>query len=68
MQNNTYKALVVKKRGEILILNIEQQSFTALAADELLIKVNYFSLNYKDCLSLTGHHGIMRKYPHISGY
>ena len=67
MQNNTYKALVVKKRGKNFNVQIEQQSFTALAADELLIKVNYSSLNYKDCLSLTGHHGITRKYPHIPG-
>src|SRR4051812_27304680 len=38
-----------------------------LPAGELVIKVHYSSLNYKDALSATGNKGITRKYPHTPG-
>lgn len=38
-----------------------------LPAGELLIRVHYSALNYKDGLSANGHKGITRKYPHTPG-
>ena len=38
-----------------------------LPAGEVLIKVQYSSLNYKDALSSTGNRGVTRNYPHIPG-
>ncbi len=38
-----------------------------LPAGELLIKVQYSSLNYKDALSATGHKGVTRNFPHTPG-
>lgn len=38
-----------------------------LPPGELLIKVHYSSLNYKDALSATGNKGITKKYPHTPG-
>ncbi len=38
-----------------------------LPPGELLIRVQYSSINYKDALSATGHPGVTRTYPHIPG-
>lgn len=38
-----------------------------LPPGELLVKVQYSSLNYKDALSATGNKGITRTYPHTPG-
>src|SRR5688500_10170098 len=46
---------------------IEKLDIEDLPAGELLIKVHYSSLNYKDALSATGNKGITRKYPHTPG-
>ncbi|MDT8886482.1 YhdH/YhfP family quinone oxidoreductase [Aquirufa regiilacus] len=40
---------------------------TFLPTSEVLIKVEYSSLNYKDALSASGHKGITRNFPHIPG-
>jgi alcohol dehydrogenase len=38
-----------------------------LPAGDVLIRVAYSSLNYKDALSASGHPGVTRKYPHVPG-
>ena len=38
-----------------------------LPRGEVLIRVHYSSLNYKDALSATGNKGITKKYPHTPG-
>ncbi len=43
------------------------RSTEELPAGELLVKVHYSSLNYKDALSATGRPGVTRRYPHTPG-
>ncbi len=38
-----------------------------LPAGEVLVRVHYSSLNFKDALSATGHKGVTRTYPHTPG-
>lgn len=38
-----------------------------LPEGDVLIRVDYSSLNYKDALGATGHPGVVRKFPHIPG-
>ena len=38
-----------------------------LPEGNVLIKVHYAGLNYKDCLSCQGHPGVTRKFPHTPG-
>jgi putative YhdH/YhfP family quinone oxidoreductase len=38
-----------------------------LPPGELLIRVDYSSINYKDALSATGNPGVTKQYPHIPG-
>jgi len=44
-----------------------QRRIDELPAGEVLIKVCYSSLNYKDALSAIGNRGVTRRYPHTPG-
>jgi acrylyl-CoA reductase (NADPH) len=46
---------------------IVRRNVTDLPAGELLIRVLYSSLNFKDALSASGQRGISRSYPHTPG-
>lgn len=47
--------------------NIIEREIDDLPPGEVLIKVHYTSLNYKDALSATGNKGITKKFPHTPG-
>jgi putative YhdH/YhfP family quinone oxidoreductase len=47
--------------------DIESLDLEDLPAGELLIRVHYSALNYKDALSASGHKGITKNYPHTPG-
>lgn len=47
--------------------SITEMELDDLPPGEVLIKVQYSSLNYKDALSATGNKGITKKYPHTPG-
>lgn len=63
-----FKALVVEesKDGEFLI-NVKKKAVKDLPAGDVLVRVRYSSLNYKDALSATGNRGVTKKYPHTPG-
>ena len=63
----TYKAFRVEEENEKFISSIKEMPFETLKEDELLIKVHYSSLNYKDALSANGNKGVTRNYPHTPG-
>ena len=46
---------------------LEQRYSDDLPPGDVLIRVHYSSLNYKDALSATGHKGVTRRYPHTPG-
>jgi putative YhdH/YhfP family quinone oxidoreductase len=68
MTDTTFKALWVtetpQKTFERTLIDRPLQD---LPAGEVLIKVAYSSLNYKDALSATGNKGVTKKYPHTPG-
>jgi acrylyl-CoA reductase (NADPH) len=47
--------------------HLGRASFADLPEGEVLIKVAYSSLNYKDALAATGRPGVARKFPHVPG-
>jgi putative YhdH/YhfP family quinone oxidoreductase len=64
----TFKALVARESSSgAVVRSIEQRSFDDLPEGDVLIRVHYSSLNYKDGLSATGKRGITRLYPHTPG-
>jgi alcohol dehydrogenase len=44
-----------------------QREIDQLPAGELLVRVKYSSLNYKDALSASGNRGVTRSFPHTPG-
>ncbi len=47
--------------------SIVERDTTELPAGELLIRVRYSSLNYKDALSASGNRGVTKHFPHTPG-
>ena len=61
MAVKTFKAMLVEEeKGEKFTRKITQRSLDDLPEGEVLVKVHYSSLNYKDGLSATGHRGRQR--------
>jgi len=68
MSEQTYRAYIVEETGEnVFERNIGDRSINDLPEGDVLIKVHYSSLNYKDALSATGNRGVTRKFPHTPG-
>lgn len=63
----TYKAFRVEEENDNYISSIQELEFSTLEIDEILVKVHYSSLNYKDALSAIGNKGVTNKYPHTPG-
>ena len=59
--------LVEKTNDKEFISDIKQVSIPKCAENEIVIKVTYSSLNYKDALSSIGNPGVTRNFPHITG-
>ena len=63
-----FQAMVVEKTAEQQFeRKIRARSLNDLPPGDLLIRVHYSSLNYKDALSATGHPGVTRHFPHTPG-
>jgi len=63
-----FKALVVSETAEkTFTREIKHRSTDELPAGDVLIRVHYSSLNYKDGLSATGNRRVTQTYPHTPG-
>ncbi len=68
MNQKTFRAMVVEETADKnYVREIREKSLDDLPAGEVLIRVRYSSLNYKDALSATGNKGVTRNYPHTPG-
>ncbi|MBW2722713.1 MAG: YhdH/YhfP family quinone oxidoreductase [Deltaproteobacteria bacterium] len=69
MDSKTFKAMVVQETpdGKYTRRIAEKSLEDDLPAGEVLVRVHYSSLNYKDGLSATGHRGVTKNYPHTPG-
>ncbi len=68
MDHEIFQALVVHETAESQFeRRIEERSLADLPQGDVLIRVHYSSLNYKDALSASGHRGVTRAYPHTPG-
>ena len=63
----TYQALESVKTEDGNKLSIVEKNIDDLPEGDLLIKVSYSSLNYKDAMSASGMPGVTRNYPHTPG-
>ncbi len=68
VQNNSaFKAFRVEEKDGKFVGSIKELSFSTLKSNEILVKVHFSSLNYKDALSASGNKGVTRNYPHTPG-
>lgn len=68
MDATPFKAMIVEETAEkTYVRKIAERSISDLPAGDVLIRVHYSSLNYKDALSATGNKGVTRKFPHTPG-
>jgi acrylyl-CoA reductase (NADPH) len=62
-----FKALLVSEENGAFVPKVVERVVADLPAGEVLIRVQYSSLNYKDALSASGNRGVTRTYPHTPG-
>lgn len=62
-----FDALVLNQEEKKTVAAIEQLNDTQLPAGEVLVAVDYSSLNYKDGLAITGKGKIIRNFPMVPG-
>lgn len=65
--SNTFKAFRIHKIDGQIQSGFEQISIDQLTEGEVLIKVAYSDINYKDALAATGKGQILRRYPLVGG-
>jgi acrylyl-CoA reductase (NADPH) len=63
----TFKALLVVQDNGRSAASLRQVERSALPPGEVLVRVAYSSLNYKDGLAVTGKPGVIRNYPMVPG-
>lgn len=66
--DQSFRAILVKETpdGEFDV-KVSHRLISNLPENDLLIRVFYSGLNYKDALSASGNKGITKKYPHTPG-
>jgi acrylyl-CoA reductase (NADPH) len=63
----TFKAFLVTQNNGTFAASLEQVDRDQLPAGDVLVRIAYSSLNYKDGLAVTGRPGVIRAYPMVAG-
>jgi acrylyl-CoA reductase (NADPH) len=66
-RSDLFKALVVEREHKITSAGVHLLSESSLPQGDVLVGVNYSSLNYKDGMAVTGKGKIVARYPHVPG-
>lgn len=67
MPETTFRALVATQNDGQFRASIQDVNRSALPEGDVLIRVAYSSLNYKDGLAVTGRPGVIRAFPMVPG-
>ena len=67
MESIYYKAFVIHESDGNFQQDIKVLSTDSLPVGDVLIRVHYSSINYKDALSTIGNKGVTKNYPHTPG-
>jgi len=65
--NDKFKAIVLNQSGDLFSREIKVQDKSFFKTGDVLVKVDYSSLNYKDALILKNGGKLVKEYPHIPG-
>jgi acrylyl-CoA reductase (NADPH) len=64
---DSFRCFLVRKVADRVEAGVEQRPLRELPAGDVLIRVAFSSLNYKDAMAATGHPGIVKSFPHVPG-
>jgi acrylyl-CoA reductase (NADPH) len=62
-----FQALVVDNNGGTVTASMQTVNEASLPAGNVLVGVEYSTVNYKDGLVVTGAGGLVKRYPHVPG-
>ncbi|MGQ0585703.1 MAG: oxidoreductase [Gammaproteobacteria bacterium] len=62
-----FRALRIHQDGKAAVAKLEDIKLDDLSAGEVVIRVQWSGINYKDALAVTGKGRIMRKFPCVAG-
>ena len=65
--SDKFKAVVIDNQNEKFTREVKEIGFSDLTNGNVLVKVNYSSLNYKDAMILKDGGRIVRKFPFVPG-
>jgi acrylyl-CoA reductase (NADPH) len=65
--SQTFKALIVDKQDEQFSVEVQKRTLADLPEGEVLIRVHYSSVNYKDSLASIPNGNIVTRYPFLPG-
>ena len=63
----TFQALIARQKEDRIDTAVEELDISELPPGEILVKVHYSSVNYKDALATTPKGGVVRNYPIVPG-
>src|SRR5215472_6974748 len=67
MPGEKFKALIAEGTGSSYMVAFKELTNDDLPRDDVLVEIQYSSLNYKDGLAVTGSGKIIRKFPMVLG-
>ena len=62
-----FRCYLVTREGDRVTAGITRRPMSELPAGDVLIRVQFSSVNYKDAMAATGNPGVARKLPHVPG-
>lgn len=65
--SETFKGLVLRQEEGKTTSAIEELTLDAIPAKDVVVKVHYSTLNYKDALAITGKGKVIREFPIVPG-
>jgi len=65
--SENFKALILNKKGDELVREVKNIEKSFLKHGDVLVKVDYSSINFKDALILKNGAGLVKEFPHIPG-
>ena len=65
--SDSFRAIVVREEDGQFSQTVEERQVDDLPGGDVLIRVDYSSLNYKDAMSATGNRGVTKRFPHTPG-
>jgi acrylyl-CoA reductase (NADPH) len=63
----SFRCYLVSKEGKETRGELVERPLDDLPEGDVLVRVAFSSLNYKDALSASGHPGVTRRFPHVPG-